>query len=146
MSVAREAIAILEPRWKQSCYIASELEPCLPRFEYISGAALFTQARDRIGRDNEETESEFLATFINADVLILSDPVPPGAALSDYQRNLLYAVIDGRYRSVRPTWVTINCDSGAEAEARIGTAAADRLRDGSLTIHCNWPSHRRAAG
>ncbi len=39
----------------------------------------------------------------------------------------------------------MNVSSGEEAEKRIGAQIVDRLRDGALSIVCNWPSHRKSA-
>jgi hypothetical protein len=56
---------------------------------------------------------------------------------------MLFRAIDARYRDYRPTWVTINVGGGDEAEDRMGMQLVDRLRDRAVSIHCNWPSHRK---
>ena len=78
-------------------------------------------------------------------IFVLSDPLPPSGALSEFQQASLFRVVDARYANLRPTWVSLNVADGAECERRMGAQSADRLRDGALALHCNWPSHRKAA-
>ena len=42
-------------------------------------------------------------------------------------------------------WVTVNVNSRAELDSRMGVQLADRLVDGALTLFCNWPSYRKPA-
>lgn len=112
------------------------------RVKLVNGQALFAEMRDRIGKD--EPEADFVRGFTRPDVLILSDPVPPSGALSDFQAGVLYRIVEARYSDCKPTWASLNVKDGQEAEARLGAAVVDRLRDGALVIHANWPSYRRA--
>ncbi len=78
-------------------------------------------------------------------IFVLSDPLPPSGALSEFQQTNLFRVIDARYSNLRPTWMSLNVADGAECERRLGAQTADRLRHGALALHCNWESHRKAA-
>lgn len=78
----------------------------------------------------------------NCPVLWISDPVPPSGSLTEFVQGELFDIIDERYSHYLPTWVTLNVGSGEEAERRIGVQTVDRLRDGALVLHCNWPSYR----
>jgi DNA replication protein DnaC len=110
---------------------------------WINGVALFAAFRD--GLDCEGRESSGLARYKTPQVLILSDPLPPVGELSPFQASKLLEVIDHRYREQKATWVSINVAHRDEADKRLTPAIADRLRHGALTIHCHWPSHRRAS-
>ena len=79
----------------------------------------------------------------NTTLFILSDPLPPGGRLSDYQATMLYVILDRRYRECKPIWASVNTVGRDEADARIGAPLVDRLRDGALVLACNWPSHRK---
>jgi DNA replication protein DnaC len=81
----------------------------------------------------------------SSDVLYLSDPVPPTGSLSESKQSAMLRVIDDRYSQCMPTWASLNVLNGAEAEARMGAQAVDRLRDGALVLFCNWASYRKAA-
>jgi DNA replication protein DnaC len=80
--------------------------------------------------------------YETCDVLWISDPLPPSGALTESQQKYMFQLLDARYSAMRPTWITVNCASGAELEARMGAQSADRLRHDALAIHCDWPSYR----
>ncbi|MBN2292343.1 MAG: ATP-binding protein [Pirellulales bacterium] len=107
-----------------------------------NGMSVFADMRDGISRN--ESEDDFLYPLIKADILILSDPLPPEGELTRYQRETLYRLLDARYSECRPTWCTLNVASGGEAGERMGVPCYDRLRHGALCLYCNWPSYRKA--
>jgi len=110
---------------------------------WVNGLDLFADLRDAM-TDNAP-EGDVIDRLTRSDVLVLSDPVPPVAALSPYQASTLLRAIDCRYSDLKPTWVSLNVKSGGEADERMGPAIVDRLRDGSLCYFCDWQSWRRAA-
>lgn len=116
----------------------------VPRITWISGPAFFAELRDRIS--DGAPEREIIDRLARADVLVISDPMPPSGTLTEYQSATMFRLVDARYQNRRPTWVSLNAESGADAEKRLGVATTDRLRDGALTIACNWPSHRKPWG
>ncbi len=105
------------------------------------GLAVQSEFRDAITSDT--LERVLVAKYVAPQVWILSDPLPPRGALSDYQATTLLRILDERYRQLRPTLVSINVASGQEADERLGAAAVDRLKDGAVTAFCRWSSHRR---
>jgi DNA replication protein DnaC len=106
-----------------------------------NGQDLLREFRDRIGTD--ESEESLLAPLVSADVLVISDPLPPSGSLTDYQASMIYCVLDARYRDCKATWASMNVTSRKEADNRIGVASVDRLRHGALCLACNWPSYRK---
>ena len=119
---------------------AEAIKRDLPSIEWVNGQDLFGAARDLM--DSDESENEFIRKYTRPSVLILSDPVPIDGELTKHQANILYRIVDRRYRDCRATWVTMNVVDSADAEKRIGVAIVDRLRDDSLALFCNWPSYR----
>ena len=109
--------------------------------EWRNGIELWVAMRSTI--DGELTEREVINPLLRADVLVLSDPLPPTGELSDYQKSTLYRVMEARYSQRKPVWVTLNVRNGTEAGERLGVPNFDRMRDGALAIYCNWPSYRR---
>jgi DNA replication protein DnaC len=112
----------------------------------IDGQALFQAARDAIGKEISETE--LLSPYLRADLLLISDPVPPletTKGTSDYQLTVLWRIVDGRYRDLKPTIVTINVKDRAELDRRLAPNIVDRLIDGSVAVPCKWESYRRSA-
>lgn len=110
---------------------------------WVDGQTLYQEFRD--GIDSETRERDALRAYTSPKILLISDPVPPSESLTPFQQSVLWRIVDRRYRDLRPTWVTMNVSNGEEAEKRIGAQIVDRLRDGALSIVCNWPSHRKSA-
>lgn len=106
-----------------------------------NGADLFGEIRDRM--DGADTEASLIRRMIAPSALWLSDPLPPFGNLTDFQASMLFRIIDARYSRSKPTWVTMNVASAEEAVKRMGPQVVDRLRHGTLTVFCNWPSYRR---
>lgn len=111
--------------------------------EWRNGMDLFGAVRDGIG--NGTDERDMLDSLVRPDVLVLSDPVPPWGPLTQFQAAFLFRVIDRRYRDLKPVWVTTNT-SGDATDGKLGAALVDRLRDGAVSLVCDWPSYRTADG
>lgn len=111
--------------------------------KWTSGAKLWARCRDAIG--SETTEERLLSEYSRKPgVLVLSDPLPVTGSLTRYQADTLYAIVDERYNRRGATWCSLNAANKAEADARIGAAIIDRLRDGALSLVCNWESYRKS--
>ncbi len=107
---------------------------------WINGMDLSGAFRDQIGSGGLEREE--LSKYQTPDILVISDPLPIFGGLSDYQASTLYRIIDRRYNDRRPTWCSLNCTGPEEAAKRLGAATVDRLRDGAMSLLCNWGSYR----
>lgn len=112
--------------------------------QWVNGLDLYGQFRDRI--DGEQSEAALVNSLASADVLAISDPVPPFGRVSDWQAATMFRIIDRRYRDLKPIFVTANLGSGREGEDRLGVAVVDRLRERATSIHCEWSSYRRGGG
>lgn len=108
-----------------------------------NGRDLAGQFRDAI-ENNEITEAELLSDLESPEVLILSDPVPPTGRLTEYQGDVMFRLVDARYRAMKPMWVTLNVAGGSEADDRLGSQIVDRLKHDALAIFTDWPSYRKA--
>lgn len=110
----------------------------------VSGLNLYQRARDRIS--DGRSELDFIDEYRMPRILILSDPVPPRGDTTSYNTDVLYRILDRRYRDLKSTWVTLNVVDGEEAERRLAGALLDRMKDGALSLECNWPSYRKPRG
>lgn len=104
------------------------------------GVDLYSAFRDSIRRD--EADSRLVDELTSPDILILSDPLPPTGAISEYQASRLMQVIDYRHSNCKPTWASMNVASSSEADERLSVPVRDRLVDGALVCRCDWPSYR----
>jgi DNA replication protein DnaC len=116
------------------------------RVTWQNGMDLFGDIRDRM--DTHESERELVGRLVAAEVLYLSDPLPVEGSLSEFQKSMLFRIIDGRYSHKKPTWITVNVANRKELESRMGAPTVDRIIDRALACYCGWPSHRQklAAG
>ena len=109
--------------------------------DWTNGQDLFGELRDRIDSDTPEERS--VRRYCQADVLAISDPVPPKGQASGYSTTMLYRIVDRRYRELRSTWITVNVSDATEAARELSGPVFDRLSDNCVAVFCNWPSYRR---
>lgn len=109
--------------------------------QFRSGAELFADLRTGIAKETPERET--LAPLLGCRLLVLSDVVQSGSALTEYQRQIVYRIVDHRYNHKRPVWMSVNAASRADLDTMLGRAIADRLIDGAVLVPCNWESFRR---
>ena len=107
----------------------------------VLGQDLFAEIRKKLGDDKDE--SEVIREFAGPDVLIVSDPLPPSGALTEWQAACLFRLVNTRYTGGKATWVTINVADGGEAVRRMGAATWDRIRHEAWVFRCGWETHRK---
>lgn len=115
---------------------------CGRSLAWVNGMDLWGEIRDAM--DSHTSERSLISKYVWPDVLYLSDPLPPTGDLGQHQQAMLFRILDARYSNTRATWVTVNVESGAALEKRLGAQNADRLRDGATALFCNWGSFRKA--
>ncbi len=89
-----------------------------------------------------EQEGALIDRYRQPQILAISDPIPPGRSLTPRGVDVLFSILDRRYRDGKSTWATLNVASAEDAERGGAAALIDRLRDHSLVIKCNWDSYR----
>jgi DNA replication protein DnaC len=108
----------------------------------INGQEMYRMMRDRI--THQESETKLLDKLAEPDVLAISDPIPPAGELSVDPLEFLYSLIERRYCSLLPTWMTLNARTTEEIEEALSVQVWDRLQEGAELIPCMWASHRQA--
>lgn len=108
---------------------------------WINGQDWYGVLRDRI--DEGKREEASLAELTKPKVLLISDPIPARRDPTPWNLEMLYRLVDRRYRDLKSTWLTLNVENPEDADARLGTPAFDRLREGAQFIRCFWPSYRQ---
>jgi DNA replication protein DnaC len=110
------------------------------RCRWCNGQDLYGSMRDRM--DKGPSEEAWLNQWTSPRVLGLSDPIPPAGDLSPWRMELLYRLVDRRYRAMRSTWATLNVLSPEDADRQLSHQVFDRMQDGALVVPCFWPSYR----
>lgn len=109
---------------------------------YTTAGNIIRSVKETFG-NRDRTESQVYADLVEPHLLVIDEVgVQHG---TDFERNLLFEVINGRYEQVKPTVVVSNLGM-SELRQCLGDRAVDRLRDrGGLVVLFRWPSARGAA-
>lgn len=101
------------------------------------------RVKDTWSRESAETESQAVAALVYPDLLILDEVgVQFG---SEFEKNLLFDVLNERYEKRRPTLLLSNLPLD-QVRAYLGERVFDRMReDGGEYIAFEWESHRGRA-
>ena len=96
--------------------------------------------KETYDKSSNKTEAQAYRDLVEPDLLIL-DEAGIGFG-SDFEKNALLEIINGRYETSRPTIMTSNLAAAALEEA-IGERSFDRLREGGgKMIVFDWESYR----
>lgn len=109
-----------------------------------NGRDLAGEFREAARDGTFRSERNILEDLEPAEVLILSDPIPPAGGLTPFQADVMFRLVDARYRAMKATWATLNVSGGDEADSRLGAQIVDRLKHDALALFCDWPSYRTA--
>lgn len=114
--------------------------------KWVNGQEVYSRFRDAM--DSKVSEESLIREFTTPDVLGISDPIPPvidPSRPSAWRTELLFRVLDSRYRDCKPTWITLNAQSPDDAQRKLSEPVFDRVRHDAVLIPCFWPSFREAA-
>jgi DNA replication protein DnaC len=101
---------------------------------------LLERIRSTFNKNSKESEQEIMKALTTCDLLVLDDI---GAEkLTDWVQDVIYRVIDGRYRKKLPTFYTSNLKPGELAE-QLGFRTIDRITETSLMLENKATSYRR---
>lgn len=104
---------------------------------------LVRRVKDSWRNGADESEGQIIALFVDVDLLILDEiGVQFG---TEFEKNLLFDVINERYENSRPTLLLSNLDVDG-VKRFLGERVFDRLREGGgKAIAFTWKSYRGAA-
>lgn len=114
------------------------------------GSALFTTVQRMVRRmketfrkDSEESERDVIGMLVYPDLLIIDEiGVQFG---SDFEKNLMFDILNERYEKRRPTLLLSNL-TAQEVKAFLGERIYDRMKeDGGQCVSFDWASHRGKA-
>ncbi|SFC52830.1 ATP-binding protein [Bacillus sp. UNCCL81] len=144
------------PNWKQDglliwgaygngkSHLAAAVTNVLNNKGYIvvfqSVPELLERIKSTFNNDNKETKQQIMKALLECDLLVLDDI---GAEkLTDWVQEVMFNIIDGRYRKKLPIFYTSNLKP-VELSIQIGPRSYDRLVETSLTIENKATSFRR---
>lgn len=108
---------------------------------YTTVARVCQQVKASYGKDAAQSEREALDLFRTPDLLILDEV---GASYgTDFERMVMFEVVNARYEDVKPTIVISNL-AAADLVGALGDRTADRLREGGgIVVKFDWESDRK---
>jgi len=110
---------------------------------YTSALEIIRDIKSTFSKDSELSESDVYAALRKTELLVIDEVgVQHG---SDFERQVLFEVINDRYKNLDPTIVISNLGIQGLRKC-LGDRAVDRLTDaGGPTVLFNWASARGAA-
>ena len=110
--------------------------------EHFSGCEL-----SRLVLTEMKRPSDLFDRLMAVDVLYISDPYlvrsdGTAAPLSNYFLQQFSQVVDDRYASRKPIWMSMNASTKKDLENGLNMPMVDRLLSNALKLSCQWPSHR----
>jgi DNA replication protein DnaC len=123
-----------------ACSIANSLiADYVAAVVYATVPELSREVRETYRRDCPRTEKSVIADLMAPELLIIDEV---GAhKCSEHELQLLFEIIDGRYRLLRPTILISNL-TVQELHDLLGERAMERFRDGGHVVAFDWESHR----
>jgi DNA replication protein DnaC len=120
--------------------IANEISAKGSIIVFQSVPELLERIRSTFNKNSKESEQEIMKALITCDLLVLDDI---GAEkLTDWVLDVVFRIIDGRYRRKLPTLYTSNLQPKQLAE-QLGFRTYDRITETSLMIENKATSYRR---
>jgi DNA replication protein DnaC len=120
--------------------IANELKAYGKIVVFISMPDLLAKIKATFNKKNDESESQIMKALQKCDLLIIDDIAAEKA--SDWVQEIVFRIVDGRYKNTKPIFVTSNLEPKELAE-KIGKRAYDRLIEISQPIKNEATSYRR---
>ncbi|MEE5042926.1 ATP-binding protein [Pseudomonas alliivorans] len=109
---------------------------------YVTAGGIIRSIKETFGSQTK-TESQAYADLIAPHLLVIDEVGLQNG--TDFERQVLFEVINGRYEQLKPTIVVSNL-SITDLKLSMGDRAVDRLRDrGGIVCLFRWPSARGAA-
>lgn len=110
--------------------------------QYLTLMELIRLVRGTWHKNSEKSEAQVLKELIYIDLLVIDEiGVQYG---TDGEQNIIFDVLDGRYREQMPTILLTNQDKEGLAKC-IGERVFDRLRETATWVSFDWESYRPKA-
>lgn len=124
-----------------ACAIANDLIEKGTQAKFFTVNGLLRRIKESFSKDSKETESEIIDNFAHVELLILDEAGMDYG--TDFNKTLMFEVLNRRYENMNPTIVITNLDIGSLKEY-FGERILDRMREGGgKMVTFNWESQRK---
>jgi DNA replication protein DnaC len=107
---------------------------------YTTATEFFVRVKSSYRDDGQKAEGEILKTLRKYRLLVI-DEIGKRAE-TQWENNLLFELINGRYNDMTDTVVIDNNEPEKFAES-VGPSIASRINETGGIVHCVWPSFRQ---
>ena len=107
---------------------------------FTTASKMLRAVKDTYHKESEYSEKQVMEIYEKCDLLILDEVgVQRG---SDFEKDMLFDVINARYENMRPTIILSNLTID-ECKLYLGERVFDRMREGGgKAFLLDWPSYR----
>lgn len=111
--------------------------------KWVDAAEMFGDFKDALGA--QQNVGELLRELVRPQLLAISDLVPGSEALTPFEADILFRLLNARGRRLKATWVNANVTDSQEMAAKIPAKCLSRIDFKSLPIPMHWPDYRPIA-
>ena len=124
-----------------ACAIANEVIDCGIPAKFTTVTNMMREIKSTYDKDSSDSETQILRRLSSIPLLVLDEAGMDYG--TDFNKTLLFEVLNSRYENVNPTIILTNLDAAAIREY-LGERVIDRMRDGGgKMVTFNWESHRK---
>lgn len=124
-----------------ACAIANQLIEQGTYAKFFTVTGMLRRIKESFSKDSKESESDLMEKFAHVELLILDEAGMDYG--TEFNKTLMFEVLNRRYENMRPTIVLTNLDIGALKEY-FGERILDRMREGGgKMVTFNWESQRK---
>lgn len=124
-----------------ACAIANAVIDLAVPAKFTTVTHMMRMIKETYSKDSDDNESNVLQRLSNVPLLVLDEAGMDYG--TDFNKTLLFEVLNSRYENVNPTIILTNLDATALKEY-LGERVVDRMRDGGgKLVTFNWESHRK---
>ena len=109
---------------------------------YRTAMEIFMDIRGSWKPDSNISERDLFELWADAALLVIDEIQERGE--TDFENQKLTAIIDARYRAMRPTLLIGNYDTKRDFAASVSPSILSRMQECGGAIHCDWQSYREA--
>lgn len=124
-----------------ACAIANAVIDLATPAKFTTVTNMMRVIKETYAKDSTDSESDVLQKLSKVPLLVLDEAGMDYG--TDFNKTLLFEVLNSRYENVNPTIILTNLDATALKEY-LGERIIDRMRDGGgKMVTFNWESQRK---
>lgn len=110
---------------------------------WVDAAEMFGTLKDALAAG--QLVGEYLREWIRPQLLVISDLIPGGDALTPFETDVLFRLLNARGRRLKATWVNANVMDRKEAGEKMSAKCLSRLGFHAFVARTTWSDYRAKA-